>query len=79
MTPLYNGEEFLTQADALIARLKARIAELEADYDTVCDKAVHWITKAGELRAENARLTDAYKLLIDKLNAEEQADINITP
>ena len=33
----------------------------------------------AELEAENARITDAYKELITKLNEEEQADINITP
>ena len=32
-----------------------------------------------ELEAENARITDAYKTLITKLNAEDRSDINITP
>lgn len=33
--------------------------------------------RIAELEAENARITDAYKLLIDKLNEEDE--INISP
>ena len=33
----------------------------------------------AELEAENARITDAYKLLIDKLNKEDDNEINISP
>ena len=33
----------------------------------------------AELEAENKRITDAYKVLITKLNEEEQDNVNITP
>ncbi len=35
--------------------------------------------RIAELEAENIRITDAYKELITKLNAEDRADINISP
>ena len=35
--------------------------------------------RIAELEAENARITDAYKLLIDKLNEEDEDEINISP
>ncbi len=39
----------------------------------------HQHTQIKELKAENARITDAYKALITKLNTEDRSDINITP
>ena len=36
-------------------------------------------TRIAELEAENACITDAYKLLIDKLNAEVPGETNISP
>ncbi len=36
-------------------------------------------SRIKELEVENVRITDAYKELITKLNAEDRSDITITP
>ena len=64
--------------------LRTRIAELEEQLATIehvtHDKIrenIHLRDTIDTLEAENARITDAYKLLIDKLNEEDE--INISP
>ena len=58
---------------------KERLDWIQNSYD-MCKIELLVLMKANaELEAENARITDAYKLLIDKLNEKDDNEINISP